>query len=200
MSFKFVSGHVALDLTGTVGHRDSDDRFDLLTDPEALGRWTAEAGVLDTAPPVDAGGLAATTELREAIYRLARARVEGTPVDPSDGELVNRAAEPMPVSVRLVGPGSLTRHGDLAAVRSTVARAAIELLGGPAGGQLKLCSATPCTRLYLDNSRRGSRRWCDMRECGNRAKAASYRRRHPARPAPPTNQPPTQRTSSPAGE
>jgi predicted RNA-binding Zn ribbon-like protein len=178
MSFKFVSGHIALDLAGTVAHWDSEDQFDLLTGPDALGRWTVEAGVLDTAPPVDADGLAATTELREAIYRLARAMVEGAPGDPSDGELVNRAAEPAPVSVRLVGPGSMARDGDLTAVRSTVARAAIELLGGPAGEQLKLCSATPCTRLYLDNSRRGSRRWCDMRECGNRAKAAGYRRRH----------------------
>lgn len=177
MGFKFISGNLALDLTGTVGHRNSDDRFDLLTDPDALARWTVEAGALDTAPPVDTEGLTATAELREAIYRLARARIEGVPGDPPDRELVNRAAEPAPVSVRLAGPRSMTRDGDLAAVRSTVARAAVRLLGGPAGDQLKLCSATPCTRLYLDNSRHGSRRWCDMRECGNRAKAASYRRR-----------------------
>jgi predicted RNA-binding Zn ribbon-like protein len=180
MSFRFVSGHVALDLTGTVGHRDSADRYDLLSDPAALARWTVEAGLLDTPPPVDPAELAATVELREAIYRLARARVEGTPADRADRELVNRAAERPPVTVRLVDSGSVARTGDLAAVRATVARAAVELVGGPAGAQLKLCEATPCTRLYLDNSRRGSRRWCDMRECGNRAKAASFRRRHAA--------------------
>lgn len=178
MDFTFTSGNLALDLTGTVRHRNGDDRFDLLTDPDALARWAVEAGVLDSVPPVDADGFAATIELREAIYRLARAMVEGAPSGVSDRELVNRAAGPAPVSVRLVGPGSTARDGDLEAVRSTVARAAVELLGGPASKQLKLCSAASCTRLYLDNSRHGSRRWCDMRECGNRAKAASYRRRH----------------------
>ncbi|WP_028922745.1 CGNR zinc finger domain-containing protein [Pseudonocardia acaciae] len=178
MRFRFISGHVALDLAGTVGHRHAEDRYDLLTDPEALARWALEAGLVDTAPPAEARDLAATVALREAIYRLVMASIQREPADPGDVELVNAAAENAPVAVTLRGPGELVRTGDLRAVRATVARAAIELLGGPARGQLKRCGASPCSRLYLDASRRGSRRWCDMRECGNRAKAAAYRRRH----------------------
>jgi predicted RNA-binding Zn ribbon-like protein len=33
---------------------------------------------------------------------------------------------------------------------------------------------------FLDTTRNGTRRWCDMRTCGNRAKAQRYQRRHRA--------------------
>ncbi|MEU6657487.1 CGNR zinc finger domain-containing protein [Streptomyces sp. NPDC046821] len=55
----------------------------------------------------------------------------------------------------------------------------MELLTQPAG-QIKECAAPRCTRLYVDRSHRGSRRWCDMTRCGNRAKAAAHRSRHHA--------------------
>lgn len=183
MEFTFVSGHPTLDLAGTVGHRDSADRYDLLTAPAAVGRWLVEAGLLDRAPSVDPAGLAATVVLREAAYRLARACVDGLTEDPGDRAELNRAAEPAPIAVRLLDEpdgtsGRLRRVGDLVAARSTLARAAVELLGGPDAARLRGCGSVPCTRLFVDSSRRGARRWCDMRECGNRAKAAAYRVRH----------------------
>jgi predicted RNA-binding Zn ribbon-like protein len=36
------------------------------------------------------------------------------------------------------------------------------------------CSGDTCGWLFVDTSRNHSRRWCDMEDCGNRAKA----RRH----------------------
>jgi predicted RNA-binding Zn ribbon-like protein len=199
MGFAFASGHPALDLAGTVGHRNGPDRVDLLDSPASVGRWLVEAGLVDTPPEVDIDGLARTVALREAVYRLASARAEGGSADPADrAEQVNqaeqakqadqadqadqaelnRAAEPAPVNIRLVHPARAARQGDLTAALSTLARSAIELLGGPAADQLKACRGDLCTRLFLDSSRRGDRRWCDMRECGNRAKAAAYRDRH----------------------
>jgi predicted RNA-binding Zn ribbon-like protein len=42
--------------------------------------------------------------------------------------------------------------------------------------RVRRCSAEPpCPRVFLDTSRSGRRRWCDMRSCGNRAKAARHR-------------------------
>jgi predicted RNA-binding Zn ribbon-like protein len=181
MSFPFVSGHPALDLAGTVGRRDGPDRYDLLDEPAALSRWLVEAGLLDATPPVDAEGLARATALREAIYRLAKAHLDGTRPDPADRDMVNRAAEPAPVTVRLREDGGIARTGDLTAACATLARSAVELLGGPAAGQLKACQGNGCTRLFLDSSRRGTRHWCDMAGCGNRAKAAAFRRRQAAR-------------------
>ncbi|WP_245899044.1 CGNR zinc finger domain-containing protein [Nonomuraea indica] len=97
-----------------------------------------------------------------------------------DREVVNRFAAVPPTRVRLDEAGRAERAGDLAAALSTVARQAVELLGGPQAVRIKECGAGTCTRLYVDTSRGRARRWCDMQECGNRAKAAGFRARHRA--------------------
>ncbi|WP_322779288.1 CGNR zinc finger domain-containing protein [Frankia sp. Cas4] len=176
MTFAFVSGNVALDLAGTVQHRRADAR-DLLAAPDDLACWIVEAGLVDERPPVDADGLVRAVRLREAIYRLACAARDRAPYDAADRALLNAAAAAMPVQVQLAADGSASRDGDLDAVLSTVSRAAAELLTGPLAHAVKECAADECTRLYTDTSRRGSRRWCDMRWCGNRAKAATFRSR-----------------------
>ena len=38
-----------------------------------------------------------------------------------------------------------------------------------------------CGWLFWDNSRNKSRRWCDMRDCGNRAKVRRHRQKHRGR-------------------
>ncbi|MEU4230611.1 ABATE domain-containing protein [Nonomuraea sp. NPDC026600] len=176
-SFTFISGNLGLDLAGTVQHRRSD-RPDLLRDPAELARWTVEAGILDVPPAVGDAELAAGKAVREAIYRLAAGVLSGG-VLPSeeDRRLVNRIAAGPPASVRLNDAGRVERDGDLDAALSTVAREAVQLLGGPRAVQIKECGGEVCTRLYVDASRGSSRRWCDMHECGNRAKAAGFRAR-----------------------
>jgi predicted RNA-binding Zn ribbon-like protein len=44
-------------------------------------------------------------------------------------------------------------------------------------GKVKKCADTDCGWLFLDMSRNRSRRWCDMKSCGNRAKARRYYKR-----------------------
>ncbi|MBG0817653.1 ABATE domain-containing protein [Planomonospora sp. ID82291] len=187
MEFTFVSGNLGLDLAGTVGRRRTG-RVDLLATPTDLARWTVAAGLLDTAPAVSGEDLTWAVAVREAIYRLASAVRGGSPLGAADRELLNRAAERAPAGVRLRDDGGLERTGDLRAALAAVARAAVELLGGPRAALIRECEASPCTRLYVDSSHRRSRRWCDMRGCGNRAKAAAFRARDrqdgPARPGP----------------
>ena len=175
MNFTFVSGNLGLDLAGTVQHR-RHERLDLLGGPADLALWTVEAGLLDAPPEVGDSGLALGKALREAVYRLAAGpSPDGSPVD-----LVNRVAAAPPVSVRLRGGVGVERSGDLPAALSTVARDAIELLGGARAVRVKECAGERCTRLFVDLSRGSARRWCDMQDCGNRAKAAGFRSRHPA--------------------
>jgi predicted RNA-binding Zn ribbon-like protein len=181
-SFTFISGNLGLDLAGTLQHRRADRR-DLLREPPDLARWTVEAGILDAPPAVGDADLAAGKTLREAIYRLAigeaidRLAVGGAGSAADDRRLVNRVAAESPASVLLNDAGRVERSGDLAAALSTVAREAVQLLGGPRAVQIKECGGEVCTRLYVDTSRGSSRRWCDMHECGNRAKAAGFRAR-----------------------
>ncbi len=176
VDFTFVSGNLGLDLAGTVGHR-RNERVEMLASPQDLGRWVVAAGLLDTPPAVTGDDLRHAVALREAIYRLATAARRGEPLPGPDRERLNTAAAPPPAGVTLTADG-LERTGDLPAAMSSAARAAIELLGGPGRDLIRECEAAPCTRLYVDASHRRTRRWCDMRGCGNRAKAAAFRARH----------------------
>lgn len=176
MDFTFVSGNLGLDLAGTVGDRRGA-RVDLLATPAELARWTVAGGLLDVPPTAGDDDLAGAVALREAIYRLASAARTGAAFEAADRRTLNRFAAPAPASV-LLGEHGVERGGDLSAALSSAARSAAELLGGPQAALIRECEAVPCTRLYLDTSHRRTRRWCDMRRCGNRAKAAAFRARH----------------------
>lgn len=47
-------------------------------------------------------------------------------------------------------------------------------------GRVKQCVHPDCVLWYLDTSRSGTRRWCSMSLCGNRAKATRHYRRRTA--------------------
>jgi predicted RNA-binding Zn ribbon-like protein len=51
---------------------------------------------------------------------------------------------------------------------------AVNLLSSEDTARVKECGTENCNWLFLDTSKNRSRRWCDMKECGNREKA----RRH----------------------
>jgi len=40
-----------------------------------------------------------------------------------------------------------------------------------------MCAADDCAWVFLDTSKNHSRRWCDMKACGNRAKARRFNAR-----------------------
>ena len=43
--------------------------------------------------------------------------------------------------------------------------------------RVRICEAPDCEWLFYDTSKNRSRRWCDMRQCGNRMKARRHYRR-----------------------
>ena len=43
--------------------------------------------------------------------------------------------------------------------------------------RVRRCADPRCARVFYDGSRNGKRRWCDMKTCGNRAKAARHRKK-----------------------
>jgi len=175
MTFTFVSGNVALDFAGTLQHR-ATTRDEMLSSPQRFQEWAVAAGLVDAPPPVSEAGLARALAVREAIYRLAVAAVTGDSRRPGDIYLVNKAAAGPPVSAVLTEAGQ-RKNGTEDEIIATVARAAIGLLGGSDRRRIRECADPSCTRLFVDVSRAGSRHWCDMRGCGNRAKVAGHRAR-----------------------
>jgi predicted RNA-binding Zn ribbon-like protein len=53
-------------------------------------------------------------------------------------------------------------------------RSAADLLVSDELKRVKKCGDPACGWLFLDTSRNNSRRWCDMSDCGNRAKACRF--------------------------
>jgi predicted RNA-binding Zn ribbon-like protein len=68
----------------------------------------------------------------------------------------------------------------VASALSEIARAGIVLAEPPRRALIRWCDDATCTRVFLDRSRGGRRRWCGMAGCGDRAKAAAYRLRRQA--------------------
>jgi predicted RNA-binding Zn ribbon-like protein len=176
VEFEFTSDNLALDFAGTRMYRETAPH-ERLAAPGHFAEWTRAAGLVDTRFAVDRAGFDGALVLREAIYRAARAVLRGGEPAEADRRLLNRLAEVPPVRPRLLGTGRLTRQGDLDSMLSTIARSAIDLLGGEDRTRLRGCLGAGCTRMFVDRSRAGSRRWCGMAVCGSRAKAAAYRRR-----------------------
>lgn len=148
--------------------------------PAALADACRRAGCGDDAPSWLDGALA----LREALYGLYHAQAEQREPHARDlatlrGYLVQAA--PRVALVRTSG-GYAWRVGQEAAtpggLLSPVLWSAIDLLGGARLAKVKRCANDVCQWLFVDDSKNGSRRWCSMSSCGNRAKA--YRHYHKA--------------------
>ena len=61
-----------------------------------------------------------------------------------------------------------------------ILRSAIDLLTSPELERVRMCESETCRWLFFDTSRNHSRRWCDMKVCGNRTKVRRFYQRHHA--------------------
>lgn len=182
LAFRFASGRLCLAFSSTVGERWRRN-FERLRSPADLSRWVVEAGLLPKAPEFKEADLQAAHELREAIYRSVRASIDARTAKGADLELINTCAARPDLAPRLAR--SWIKHvpapvNPIEAILSTIARDAIDLLGGTERERLRECAAPDCSLLFVDRSRPGKRRWCADGACGNRTRAATYRRRRNA--------------------
>ena len=70
---------------------------------------------------------------------------------------------------------------DLDLVASIVAWRVVEHVLPAPEGRLRICQGTDCAWLFIDSSKAGRRRWCDMAVCGNSAKSRRFLARSRAR-------------------
>jgi predicted RNA-binding Zn ribbon-like protein len=177
--FSFRSDRLALDFAATLMFRGvADGACELLSSPEAVGRWALASGLLGDAPSVlPAGALDRAIEVREAVYRAAHALIKGEPLPAESVTTLNCYAHDMPVAVVLAPDGALRRAGSLDQVMASIARDAVELFGGTDAPRVRQCARAGCTRTFVDRTRGQTRVWCGMRTCGNRVNAAAYRER-----------------------
>lgn len=203
-AFSHQAGHLSLDFINTVSTAGTylDVRYE--ADPKYTGdhinnyfdavEWgrqlkllsDTEVGRLLARAKEDPEGaeeaVAALKKLRHALYRVFTARSLGLPVKDDALDALN---EELPVAL---GHMRVRRAEDgfrwgwdedsdtLTKMLWPVAKSAVDLLTGEGHTleRLHQCAASDCGWLFIDMSRNHSRRWCDMSNCGNVAKA----RRH----------------------
>jgi predicted RNA-binding Zn ribbon-like protein len=192
--FEFRGGLPCLDSVNTVGWRLTDRPSEYLRSYEDLLSWGRQAGLLvpeetealSRQAMLDPEGaqetLSRALALREAIHRAISAVIVGETQDESELSAFNRELS-IALSRLRVKPAGGTYGWDWSGADGgppldsplwPVARSAAELLTSTKLGKVKVCAGKGCGWVFLDESRNGSRRWCDSRDCGNRERV----RRH----------------------
>jgi predicted RNA-binding Zn ribbon-like protein len=179
-----VGGHRCLDFVNTLVGADEAAPKDSLLTPADYRTWAKRTGIpVDPPAPAaaEAAALRRARELREAILAVALAAAAGQPAPAEAAEHLTDAAARSFRSRRLAPqPGGLgwarTRQ-DLDSVTDLLAVEAAALLADAAHLPLRRCVGEHCGWFFLDTSRNKLRRWCSMRDCGNRAKARRHRAR-----------------------
>lgn len=67
---------------------------------------------------------------------------------------------------------------DLDRIVWEIGRAAGRLVVSPRLARLRACAAHDCGWWFVDDTKNRSRRWCDMKLCGNREKLRRFRKKH----------------------
>ncbi|MEP7006187.1 MAG: CGNR zinc finger domain-containing protein [Sphingomonas bacterium] len=171
--FRFRGGHRAIDLTATLQGRLREIPRELLNTPDDLVRWLAAAG-LGCVPDATPNGVVTARALREAIFMLASQQDRDARAARAT---LNRIAAGVPAVPVLQDNARFSLAGDAEALLVTLAREAVQLLGGREASRIRQCQSPTCTIFFVDNSRKGDRRWCSMSACGNKAKVAEFRQR-----------------------
>ena len=192
-----VGEDICLGFANTLAWRGSAAPVEALADFAALLVWAQASAAL---PPPAARELARWARehpskaaqvfaeaivLREAIYRIASSLTCGEPIRSRDFAALGRAVSQAPARRQLtragigyawrIELGKIGRAGVSApTLLAPVLWSAADLVVGGARRRIRRCANDACLWLFVDASKNGTRRWCDMASCGNRAKA----RRH----------------------
>jgi predicted RNA-binding Zn ribbon-like protein len=154
---------------GFVNSHDLERGTDDFVTSAGLRDWLRTAGL--AAEEVTETDRARAVELREAV----RAFVHGGPPT-----VLNEAAREAGVTLvfdaegkpalRSAAGGATAAFGELVAIIATA----------HADGtwqRMRVCPNPDCRWMFYDHSKNRSGRWCQMAECGNRAKVRAYRER-----------------------
>ena len=195
-----IAGPLWLDFTNTASGRGSDTHQEHLQGYGDLLAWSLHAGALpadivaelaDLArrkPAAARAALRKAVALREALHEIGTAiAAHLAPPAEAVAALDRVLAQACQAGrLRWEGKGFAwrldTRPPDLKLPQLElplwpIARSAAETLLAEPLDRLKTCAGIHCGWLFLDTTRNGSRRWCEMEVCGSRAKMRRYRHR-----------------------
>ena len=193
--FELIGHQLCLDYVNTLDDRMGNPPHELLNSYTDLVSWSQKTHLLMDKQaehlleqarrhPADASDVfQRALVLREAIFRIFVAIADRTSPAEDDLALLNGALANAMCHACVVPKAEgfawdwTDKENALDRMLWQVARSAADLLTSELLDDVRVCAAEDCMWLFFDTSKNHSRRWCDMKSCGNRAKA----RRHYAR-------------------
>jgi predicted RNA-binding Zn ribbon-like protein len=189
-----IGGRPCLDFVNTTSGRGTADRREHLRAYGDLLAWGHHAGIL-TAEEAFALAriarakaaaarrtLAQANALRETLHAIFEATAHRRPIPADAVAKLNRFLAGLARAGRLEPAGAFAwrwssdpRH--LAWPLWSITRSAVDLLTEGPLDRVKVCPGQACGWIFLDQTRNGRRRWCEMQVCGSRAKMRRYRQR-----------------------
>lgn len=178
-----LGDHLAMDLLNTQA-RDDGKAIEFWNSDDDVLQWLARYGITPaTEGKAFASGelLAQAKALRTLAQQLISAFKAGKPCEISELNQYLQAFETAP-SLTTEADGKLklsriSRRNSIGALLGPVAQAIAELLVEGKADLVKRCEHPDCILWFYDRTKAHKRRWCSMALCGNRYKAAQFRKR-----------------------
>ena len=160
-------------------HGQKDTR-DHMSSPDKFGAWLVDFGLISRGAPVSSEELARAREVREALRALAYVN-HGGPVDEGAVQTLDQASLRAHLHVHFERDGLAVLVPSGEGVDAAIGRVLAIVYRSMADGtweRFKVCRESSCGWAFYDYSKNHSSAWCNMKVCGNRAKARAYRERH----------------------
>ncbi|MEI2776119.1 MAG: CGNR zinc finger domain-containing protein [Tetrasphaera sp.] len=163
-----------LDVVYTGDLETDDPWWEQWHTPADLDEWVA-AHLDAPVRPAASIDLRRARKLRLTLSHIVMALSRAESVAPEHYHaLAQEAARP---DIPPILPAIAAPPATVAQALATIARDAVRHLAAHPE-RLKVCAAHDCPLVFLDTSRAGTRTWCSMARCGNRAKARTHRNTH----------------------
>jgi predicted RNA-binding Zn ribbon-like protein len=201
-AFQLYGGHPALDLVNTLDNRFVEaGHLELLPGYSDVLRFARQSQILSARQAARLASRAQSSaasrvlrsvhELREALAALFYDAA--APADRNAGALhviqryalaadAQRQLTPGPASRRANSVGASwswsSQENRLDLPLWILSKSAEALLTTADFTRVRRCQRDSCRWLFLDSSKNRSRRWCDMKVCGNRVKAQRFHAKH----------------------
>ncbi|WP_328871404.1 CGNR zinc finger domain-containing protein [Streptomyces sp. NBC_00287] len=159
---------LSLDLLNTRWIQDGALR-DLLADTDGLAIWLA-SNDLDGTCSADATTLRHLLQARDAL----KVAVDGSPKEAAPLVDAVLAHGRIRATLTAEGPGELPEFNSPTWAPAWLAARNYLTLLTTAPDRIRACAHDDCVLHFFDTSRNGTRRWCSMAACGNRAKASRH--------------------------
>lgn len=189
--YPFIGNNLSLDFVNTVGNISSENPTENLNSFSDLIEWSKQGKLISDKEAMNMlreyEKRSAESEkifqralrLRKSVYDIFRSVINKEEISSKDLTVFNKELSRAMSKAEIFSHESELvwdwKNNSLERILFLITRIAAQLLTSSDLQKLKCCSGENCGWLFYDTSKNNRRQWCDMRDCGNLAKAKRFR-------------------------